>query len=319
MENFLKHIRFSFRMKYFIILNFSFFIFLCVSAQQDPQYSQYMFNQLVINPAYAGSKSAVSTSLLLRNQWVGIDGAPKTQTLSVHAPLSRKKIGLGLHVMGDQIGPVKTTGVFGSYSYKLTLPQGKLALGLRFGVYQYIYNWNQIDHYDQADNVYIQNRTNYIIPTADFGMYYYNNDMFTGLSVTHLFNGRLTSVAALNGDNASYVPHVFLTGGKAFDVSGSVILNPSLVIKTAKNSPFSFDVNLNALFEQRLWVGASFRSSYGIVLLTQIIITDKLRVGYSFDWGMNELTKLSTGSHEIMLGYDFNAFGRSRVMSPRYF
>ncbi len=288
-------------------------------AQQDPQYSQYMFNQLVINPAYAGSKNAVSSSLFLRNQWMGVEGTPKTQTLSVHAPLSRKKIGVGLHVMTDQIGPVKTTGVFGSYAYKITLPKGKLSMGLRAGLFQYVYNWNEIEHYDQADIVYLQNRTSYLVPTADFGLYYYNNDMYTGLSVTHLFNGRLTSVSVSSSDKASYVPHVFLTAGKAFDVSETIIINPSLAVKTAKHSPVSVDINLNALFVNRLWIGASYRSSYGMVFLTQINVTDKLHIGYSFDWGFNQFTSLTRGSHEIMLGYDFVVFGRSKMMSPRYF
>jgi type IX secretion system PorP/SprF family membrane protein len=318
MKIFFGHIKSGIRMKFFFILNFLFLIFHYVSAQQDPQYSQYMFNQLVINPAYAGCKDAINATLMLRNQWVGVDGAPKTQTFSVHTPLSKKKIGIGLHVMSDQIGPRKNTGVFGSYSYKINLPKGKLSMGLRFGVFQYVYNWGSIDHLDQADNVYTQNRSNYIVPSADFGLYYYNNDMYAGASVTHLFNGRITSVA-VNGDNAAFVPHVFVTAGKAFDVSSSILINPSVVIRTAQYAPVNFDINFNALFQQRVWGGISYRSSHGVVLLTQIIVTDRFRVGYSFDWGFNELDKLSTGTHEIMLGYDFALLRKSRMVSPRYF
>lgn len=305
-------------MKLVFICTFLFFIVRAVQAQQDPQYSQYMFNPLVINPAYAGCKDALNATLLLRNQWVGVDGAPKTQTFSIHTPLSKKKIGIGLHVLADQIGPRKNTGVFGSYSYKINLPKGKLSMGLRFGVFQYVYNWNSIEHFDQTDNVYFQNKTTYIVPSADFGTYYYNNDMYIGASVTHLFNGRITSVA-VNGDNASFVPHVFVTAGKAFDITSSVLISPSLVVRTAQHAPVNFDINCNVLLQQKFWMGISYRSSHGIVIISQIVVTDRLRVGYSYDWGFSELDKLSTGTHEIMLGYDFSLLRKSRIVSPRYF
>jgi len=319
MKNFVKYFELSAIWKRLLILNSLFLILNCVFAQQDPQYSMYMFNQYVINPAFGGSKDAVSATLMLRNQWVGIDGAPRTQTLSVHAPLSKKKIGLGLHVVTDQIGPVKTAGIFGSYSYKITLPKGKLVMGLRAGMFQYVYNWNAIDHYDQADNVYTQNRTSYIVPSADAGLYYYTRDMYIGLSATHLFNGRITSTTAPNGDNASYVPHAFLTVGKAFDISSSVILNPSFALRTAENSPVNADINLNALFQNRVWVGVSYRTSFGIVFLTQVVVTEKLKIGYSFDWGFTPIAGIGQGSHEFMMSYDFAVFGRSKMISPRYF
>lgn len=304
--------------KNLIILNFSILIIQLSFAQQDPQYSQYMFNQLVINPAYAGCKDAVNTTLILRNQWVGIDGAPQTQTLSAHAPIGKKKIGLGLHIISDQIGPRKNTGVFGSYAYKITLPKGKLSMGLRMGLYQYVYNWSVIDHLDQADLVYSQNRNSYLVPTADAGLYYYNNDMYTGLSVTHLLNGRIISTNISN-DNASFAPHAFFTAGKAFDISSSILLNPSVVLRTTKNAPINVDINLNVLFQQRIWGGFSYRTSHGLIFIVQIIATDKLKVGYSYDWGFSKLDRLTSGAHEIMLSYDFAQLRRSSVLSPRYF
>jgi len=308
--------------KQILVLFSLFFLLSCsIQAQQDPQYSQYMFNQLVINPAYAGTRDALSTTMVMRYQWVGVSGAPNTQTFSIHSPIKKKKIGIGFHVVADQIGPVKNTGVFGSYSYKLYLPKGKLALGLRFGVYQYVYDWNAITHYDQNDAVYqqLQPHSTFYVPSADFGAYYYTRDYYVGFSVTQLFNGRINSLVEPSGDYSSFVPHYFLTMGKAFDVSQSVIVNPSFMVKTADNSPFSADINCNVLLDHKVWAGLSFRTDFGLVFLTQVNISEKFHVGCSYDWGFNELTKLSGGSYEISVGYNFNSLLKSNVFSPRYF
>lgn len=314
-----ENIRRVLKLKLLLLPALLFFSLKQASAQQDPQYSQYMFNQLVINPAFAGSKDAISTTLVVRTQWVGIAGAPNTQTFSIHTPLSKKKIGIGFHVVADQIGPVKSTGAFGSYAYKIQLPKGKLALGLRLGVYQYVYDWGAITHYDPIDNVYLHNNSTYYVPSADFGLYYSNSDMYIGLSVTQLFNGRISSITEPNGDYSSFVPHEFLTFGKAFDVSSSILLNPSFVIKTALNSPYSADLNMNVLIDRRVWAGLSYRTDFGLVLLTAVNITAECRVGYSFDWGFSQLTTFTGGSHEVSLAYNFGTLHRSNVFSPRYF
>ena len=151
--------------KYFTITICLFAITFC-KGQQDPQYSQYMFNQMAINPGYAGSKEALSTTLLFRSQWTGIDGAPTTQTFSIHSPLRKKKVGLGLTIVTDQIGPKKSSGVLGAYSYRIPLGKGKLSFGLRLGVYNYIYDWSKIDYKDQADVYNTKNQTSIIVPTA---------------------------------------------------------------------------------------------------------------------------------------------------------
>ncbi len=292
-----------------------------LQAQQDPQYSQYMFNQLVINPAYAGTRDAISTTMVMRYQWVGVSGAPNTQTFSIHSPIKKKKIGIGFHVVADQIGPVKNTGAFGSYSYKMTLPKGKLSLGLRFGVYQYVYDWSSITHYDQIDPVYqqLQLHSTYYVPSADFGAYYYTSDYYAGFSVTQLFNGRISSVVDPSGDYSSFVPHYFFTMGKAFELNESIIINPSFLLKTAYDSPLSADINCNLLLEHKVWAGLSFRTDFGLVFLTQLNVSDKFHVGCSYDWGFNELTKLSGGSYEFSAGYNFNTLQKSNVFSPRYF
>ncbi|MCE9539426.1 MAG: type IX secretion system membrane protein PorP/SprF [Bacteroidetes bacterium] len=243
-------------------------------AQQDPQYSQYMFNQLSINPAYAGSKEGLSTALFLRNQWTGIDGSPKTETITIHGPMRKKKAGLGFTVIADQLGPKKSIGALGSYAYRIKIKDGKL--------------------------------------------YYNTNSMYAGFSATHLYTGRLTSVDNLNGADSQLAPHLFFTGGKALVISKKLIFSPSCMIKVVKGSPVTADLNFSFLLENRLWVGLSLRSKYGIVAYTQFNITDKFKIGYAFDFGINKIGRASGGSHEIMLSYDFK-ISKPNFFSPRYF
>ena len=304
-------------MKKLLIFAFCFVSAEQMFAQQDPQYSQYMFNQMAINPAYAGSKEAISASAFIRSQWTGIEGAPKTETVSIHAPLKKKKVGIGFSVIADQIGPKKSIGAMGSYAYRIPIKNGKLSFGLRVGVFNYTYNWDAITYKDQADVYNTHNQTSTIVPTADAGVYYYTNTMYVGFSATHLYSGRLTTVSTLNGDNGKLAPHLFFTFGKAWSLSENLIFNPSLMVKTAKGSPSTADLNLSFLLKQRLWLGLSARSTYGFVVYAQFNITEKFKLGYSYDYGVNKIGKVGGGSHEIMLGYDFN-ISKSKITSPRY-
>lgn len=288
-----------------------------VFAQQDPQYSQYMFNQLAINPAYAGSKEVLSTTAFIRSQWTGIEGGPQTESLTLHGPMKGKKVGFGFAVIADQIGPKSSIGAMGSYAYRIPIKNGKLAFGLRVGVYNFTYHWNEMTHKDPTDQVYTENPPSKIVPTADAGLFYYNNTMYVGLSATHLYNGRLTSVSNQNGDDAQFSPHFFFTFGKAWSFSEKLVFNPSIMVKTAKNSPGTIDINMSFLLNQRIWLGISARSGYGFVAYAQVNITDKFKLGYAFDFGFNKIGKVGGGSHEIMLGYDFNIF-KSKITSPRY-
>lgn len=286
-------------------------------AQQDPQYSQYMFNQLAINPAYAGSKEALSTAAFIRSQWTGLKGAPNTETLTIHGPLKKKKVGLGVAVIADQIGPKKSTGLMGSYAYRLPIKNGKFAFGLRVGVYNFSYNWSKISYRDSADVYNTKNTTSKIVPTADAGIYYYTNTLYVGLSATHLYNGKLTSVSSATGDDARFSPHYFFTFGKAWALSENLVFNPSIMVKYAENSPVTGDLNLSFMINQKIWLGASARGGYGFVAYAQFMVTDKFKLGYAFDFGINRIGRAGGGTHEIMLGYDFNIF-KSKMASPRY-
>ncbi len=292
-------------------------------AQQDPQYSQYMFNQLAINPAYAGTKDALSTSMFLRTQWTGIgikDGAPTTETFTIHSPLRKRKIGVGFTVISDQIGPKKSIGALASYAYKIPIRKGKLSFGLRMGVYQYTYNWYLIDYKDKLDPLTTaQTQTKTILPSADAGIYYYTSTMYAGFSATQLFKGHLSKdVPLYYGYNTELERHLFFTVGKAWALSDKLVFNPSCMIKSVANAPGAVDVNFSFLLDQRVWAGFSARIGYGMVFYTQFNITEKFRLGYSYDWGFNKIGTYGGGSHEIMLGYDFN-LRKSKMFSPRYF
>lgn len=285
-------------------------------AQQDPQYSQYMFNQLALNPAYAGSRDVLATSLLYRNQWTGIKGAPTTASLSVQAPLRKKKIGVGAEIFSDKLGPKNVSALLLSYAYRIRLGKGKLSFGLRMGMYNYVFDWNKMDYKDQSDMYnQIGKRDSKFTGTGDFGAYYNSRTFYWGLGVTHLNKGKITDVST--GDStARQAVHFFMPIGKSFEV-GNTVINPTLLFKGAKNSPGGVDLGLNILLKERLWLGLSYRGGYGVVFLTQYYINDKMKAGYSFDYGTNKIGRAGKGSHEIMIGYDINIRGTKMVM-PRY-
>jgi type IX secretion system PorP/SprF family membrane protein len=284
-------------------------------AQQDPQYSQYMFNQLSLNPAYAGSREVFATNLIYRNQWTGIEGAPVTASLTVQRPLRKKKIGIGAEILSDKLGPRNNSAVLFSYSYRIPFVKGKLSFGLRMGIYNYVFDWNKMDYQDKNDVYYTPNigtRESKITGTGDFGMYYYSRTFYWGMALNHLNQGKISESTF----DAKQSIHFFMPIGKAFEV-GNTVVNPSLLIKATTNAPAQVDVNINVLLKERLWLGLSARTDYGFVALSQFQINDKLKVGFSLDHGINKIGTVGKRTFEIMLGYDINIHGTKMIM-PRY-
>lgn len=285
-----------------------------VVAQQDAQYSQYMFNQLALNPAYAGSKDILSSTLLYRKQWTALKGAPTTSSFSIQSPFANKKMGWGAEIISDKLGPKHSSALLGSYSYRVRFAKGKLSFGLRTGIYNYVIDWNDIDYKDKNDFYNSQNKTSKITGTADFGMYYYTYTFYLGMGFNHLNRGRTTP----SGFTASsrQALHFFMPIGKAF-VLGNTIFNPSLLLKTTHNAGSDIDLNLNFLIKDRLWLGLSLRSKYGVVFLTHFLINDYFKIGYSYDAGGNKIGIAGKGTHEIMIGYDLNKLG-AKILMPRF-
>lgn len=287
-------------------------------AQQDALFSQYMVNHFVINPAYAGSRDAVSTFLINRNQWISIPGAPKTAMLSVNSPIALRA-GAGLQIINDQIGPKNTIGVLGTYSYKLPFKKSNLAFGLRLGAFNYRFDTNKIEYKDQTDIYANQGIVQTTAFNADFGAFYYTYKFFAGFAINHLSNSLINKHVYRNSvENGYLVRHGFLHIGYTFEFGENIAMQPSLLIRSVQGAPASNDLNLNLMFYKRFWIGASIRNQNAFVVLTQFYLTDKFRAGYAYDLGVNKIGQVGRGAHEVFIGYDF-ALKKKGIVHPRFF
>jgi type IX secretion system PorP/SprF family membrane protein len=286
-------------------------------GQQDPQYTQYMYNMNIVNPAYAGSRENLSFGLLYRNQWTKIDGGPETGTFFGHAPVGNN-LGLGLSVIADQIGPVKETNAYVDVSYTLNLGgEHKLAFGVKAGATFHDINLTSgnvavVDETDPFFGMGISETT----PNIGAGFFYYTNKYYLSLSVPNL----LSSVHLDNDGReiGSETQHYFLTGGYVFDLSANTELKPSFMVKSAFDAPTSFDVNLNARFFKKFEIGASYRLDDSFSGLVNFALTPSLRIGYAYDAISSDIKAYAPASHEVMLLFDLN-FPKRVSRSPRYF
>ena len=287
-------------------------------AQQDPLFSQYMFNKLAVNPAYAGGTEMLSVDLLGRYQWVNIKGAPKTVTLSLHSPLRNNHMGIGLYLYGDILGPTETYGLMGSYAYRIKVGKGKLAFGLQVGFKYSVFNGNKIQVQD-PDYVFSGTTTKKFIPDANFGIYYYSNRFFAGLSSKQLFQNE-SGLTSVNGKNtySKLLRHFYGMTGVSIPISDNVTFRPSVMAKYVAHAPLQADFNVSLLFSNIFWIGASYRTEKAMAFITEFRVTKNLRIGYCYDLYVNRLIRVSKGSHEIKLGLDFDVFN-SRMLTPRNF
>ncbi|MGD1845063.1 MAG: type IX secretion system membrane protein PorP/SprF [Salibacteraceae bacterium] len=312
------YIRLQFALRYALFV-LALILTLPVWGQQDPQFNQYMFNPLGINPAYAGSRDALSMNLLYRNQWLGVDGAPVSQTFSIHTPLLRRKIGVGFQVTNESIGAKDVISIMGTYAYRIRLGPGKLAFGLRGGIYNYAFDWNKIEYRDEDDMFADMNKDSYVLPNFDFGMYYNTRKFFVGIEAAHLNSPDLEFASTTNsGDGSRLERHLSAIVGKAFVINKTLAFRPSMLIKQAGATPAFVDVNTNFLFNDVLWLGVGYRSGYGGLAIAEYVIKKRLRIGYSYDFAFNSFRGNAGGSHEIFLGYDLN-LSLSKMVSPRVF
>jgi type IX secretion system PorP/SprF family membrane protein len=284
-----------------------------VNAQQQVMFTQYMFNGLALNPAYAGSHETVSITALARKQWTGLDGAPSTQTFSIHSPIVSQRMSLGLLVLHDNIGVTDQTGIYGSYAYRIPVnDRGKLAFGLQGGMSYYNAQFSKVSATDPT----FANDVREMSPTFGFGMYYHTDRFYVGVSVPQLNE---SSFGTSNQDNKSIVRHYFASAGYVFDLSHSLKLKPNVLVKAVEGAPVEFDVNANLLIKEVVWVGVSWRSFDSVDALLQLQLAPQLQIGYAFDFATtSELSQVNGGSHELMLNYRISV-NRDRIVTPRYF
>lgn len=309
--------------KIYFTIAFAFVVVCNMAAQQDPHYTQYMYNMNVMNPAYAGSKESLSGGLLYRSQWVDIKGAPKTATLSLHSPVG-KNVGLGLSAISDKIGPVEENNVYGDFSYTLNLGgEHRLALGIKAGAtFQKVGLFSDIGngYVRDANDIAFSENTSNVYLNFGAGAFYYNKKFYAALSVPNMLKSTHLDVSR-NGQEykfGSETQHYFLTGGYVFDLSENTKFKPSFMLKSAFDAPTSLDASANVLFFDRFEIGATYRLDDSFGGMVNFAITPGIRIGYAYDHILSDLNVTTPASHEFMLLFDLN-FSKKVSISPRFF
>lgn len=288
-------------------------------AQQDPQFTQYMFNLLALNPAYAGSADRVSLKALSRHQWVGFDGAPTTQTLTMHTPLPFESLGVGGTIMRDSHGPITQYTFMADVAYRIFMGDAKLAFGLKGGLNLFQGQFAELNPLVAGDQVFQQNVSTKLDPQFGFGVMYYSDRYFVGISTPKILRTDFFTTDSLAFvSSPGQRPHYFLTGGYVFDMGVYHKFKPTVLLKAVQGAPASFDVSANFLFYEKFWLGAMYRHQDAVGALAQYYITNDLTVGYAYDYPLSTLRNYSGGSHELMLGFEFGNKLKG-VRSPRYF
>lgn len=292
------------------------------NAQQDPQYTQYMYNTQVVNPAYAGSREAISIGGLYRSQWVGLDGAPKTMTLSGHSPIGFSNVGLGLSLVRDEIGPSTETWANVDFSYTIqTSEEGRLAFGLKTGASIVDINYSKLNamHPTDIPQGDIDNKVNLQIGA---GAYYYTDKFYVGLSVPNFIESTHFDQASIENATISALGkerlHYFLITGYVFDLSEDVKFKPAVMTKLVTGSPLQIDGSANFMFYDKFTLGAAYRWSAAWSAMAGFQMTDSLFLGFAYDRETTDLTQFNDGSFEVFLRFEI--FKKpERILSPRFF
>ena len=287
-----------------------------INAQQDPQYTQYMYNMNVINPAYAGSSDATSIGVLYRDQWEGLEGAPKTGTMNVHFPAG-KNVGIGFSAISDEIGPVNETNLYVDFSYTLNLAKdNRLAFGIKAGGTFHDIGLVDLSLIDPNDP-FFANDINENTPNFGAGVYFYKpNKYYVSFSIPNI----LESVHLDNNDFniGSETRHMFAAAGYVFDINEDFKLKPHTFMKYAANTPVSFDINTNLFMYDFVELGIGYRTDDSITGMINFLVSPSIRIGYAYDSIQSELNFLTNASHEIFINFDIN-FKSKVSRSPRYF
>ena len=279
-------------------------------AQQDVMISQYLFNGLLINPGYAGSHPYTSSSLLHRSQWSQFDGAPTTSVVAVDGALRNNSMGVGVLMLHDQIGLTTQTDVSLNFAYRMRLGAGRLAFGLKGGLSNTRADLFAAETTDPGDPNYSENQQITQAAKFGFGAYYHLQRFYVGVAIPTL--------TALGPTAQTAVPHLLTTAGVVMKVSNGVMLKPSFLVKMVETDHPQLDLNLHALFAEKIWLGAGWRTGDAIVSMMEIQVTPELRIGFARDFTLSEIRDFSAGSNEVLIGFDFGQ-GITAKRSPRYF
>ena len=306
--------------KIILVVSFLFFI-IKVSAQQDSQYTQYMYNMNVVNPAYAtGMQSMLDIGTLFRTQWVGVVGAPKTLTVFAHMPVN-KKIEMGFSLISDDIGDgaKKENNFFVDFAYILQMNDShRLSLGLKAGATSIQTNFNGFKFESTSPDFAFDN-INILKPNIGIGAYYFNDVYYVGLSAPNLLNSKHIEERSGISDYGSENIHVFFTGGYVFALSDAFKLKPAFMSKFVQGTPIAVDMSANVLYNDKFELGAAYRVGDAISALMNVKVTPSIRVGYAYDYTISNLGQFNSGTHEIFLLFNLDLLGKGYDKSPRFF
>jgi type IX secretion system PorP/SprF family membrane protein len=310
--------------------NFRLYVaFLCLvgttaqlQAQQEALYSMYMFNGLVINPAYAGSHSAPTVTAQIREQWAGFQGAPSSQNITAHMPLPFTRTSLGFMISNDKVGVTGQTGLQGIYAYRVPMGKGQLSMGLQGGITIYNSELTSLNIVSGGNNAdidpsFAQDMSSGILPNFGAGLYYHTSNYYVGFSIPHLINNSLENINELM--SVVQERHYFLSAGYVFDVGLHIKVKPNVLVKAVPGAPFQTDFNTNVLLKELIWIGASYRTSGTAAAIMEINITKEMSFGYAYDFAISEgAQNVRNGSHEFMLSYRIKN-RKDLYLTPRYF
>lgn len=285
-------------------------------GQQDPQYTQYMYNTINVNPAYAGSREVFSVFGLHRTQWVGLDGAPVTNTVSMNTPVG-SNVGLGLSFVNDRIGPMDENSISADFSYTIPATQeSKLAFGVKATAHLLNVDYTKLNIYNSTDPRFQNNINNDFSPNIGAGVYWYSDKAYAGFSIPNFLETNKYK------DNATSVVrekmHYYIIGGYVFDISYNVQFKPAFMAKTVAGSPLQLDLTANFLFNEKFTAGLAYRWDAAVSALAGFQITDGIFVGYTYDMDTTELANYNSGSHELFLRFEMPLKAK-KVINPRFF
>lgn len=292
-------------------------------AQQDPQFTQYMYNTMGINPAYAGSRGVISIFGMHRTQWIGVDGAPTTNNFSVHSPIGNRGLGLGVTIANDQIGPSVENDIAANMSYTINMDSDyKLAFGLKASASLLSVDFTKLNIYDPSDPRFQYNIDNKFVPNIGAGLYLYTDNAYVGLSVPSILEASHYDKSARDEGNNFMVKermHYYLMTGYVMDLSYNLKFKPSLLTKIVAGAPLQVDVSANFLYNEKFTAGLAYRWSGAVSAMAGFQVSDAFAVGYAYDAETNKLASYNSGSHEIFLRFEIFKSSNSRMMSPRFF
>ncbi len=294
-------------------------VFVLISSnsygQQDPQFTHYMYNTLSVNPAYAGQRETLSAVALNRSQWVGINGAPRTQTFSIHSPLTDERIGLGLNIVRDAVGPATETFIDANFSYTIPLNENdlKLSFGVKGGLHILDTDWSK-GIFQDPDVVFNQN-LNLISPTVGAGIYMHTRKMYLGFAIPNFL--KTDHYDDFQESIATERMHFYFIGGYVFNISESVELKPAFLVKGVSGAPLIADVSANFLFNKKFTLGAAWRWDDSVSVLAGFQVSKDIYIGYGYDLTTTGLSNYNAGSHELTIRYELKKLGK--ILSPRFF